>query len=288
MDTQAWLSATYNVVNLWGDTELERVSLYSNLDRLKNLLETLPEDELIHQVHKLGDKIIPDTESGIENIRMLINSTQHDWDEFVSTIKSTMNALETKLQQWDEFETAKERCLSWIRDTDIAIHAVDLKNTLPEKKEQLEKLRSLQGEIRAKELEIDAVTERAQQLYKSSSSRTSQISELGFKYQQITSKVKEMNNLWQRYVTSHQEFDNQMSECSRWLENVKNKLAYCSDLSTASQNQLEKKMEIIQDIILGKEDGFAKVRLFVTTFFSFILNPQTNCFLHLRFKISWK
>nr|XP_050869210.1 muscle-specific protein 300 kDa [Vespula vulgaris] len=262
LDTHEWLDATHNAVNLWGDTELERVSLHTNLDRLQNLLHTLPEEEpRVQQIRILGEKVIPGTlETGQVNIRSQIDSSQQEWEGLISAVKSTIEALENKLQQWNEFENLKERCLVWIKDTDTKLHAVDLKSTLAEKKDQLEKLRSLQGEVRAKELEIDAVTERAQQLHKNVSSRTSHISELSIKYQQISSKVKDLNNRWHQFVAVHQEFDNQLSECSRWLNDIKNKLAYCSDLSASSQKDLENKMETMQDILLYKEDGFAKVQ----------------------------
>ncbi|XP_012253400.2 muscle-specific protein 300 kDa isoform X14 [Athalia rosae] len=262
LDTHEWLDATHNAVNLWGDVELERVSLHTNLDRLRNLVQSLPEDEpRVEQIRSLGEKVIPGTlESGQVNIRSQIDSSQQEWEGLVSAVKSTIEALENKLQQWNEFESMKEECLAWIRETDTKLHAVDLKSTLIEKKEQSEKLRALQGEVRAKELEIDAVTERAQQLHKNITSRTSQISELGIKYQQISSKVKDLNNRWQQYLTSHQEFDNHLSECMQWLEDIRNKLAYCSDLSASSQKDLENKMEIIQDLLSYKEDGFSKVQ----------------------------
>jgi hypothetical protein len=35
MDTQEWLDATHNAVLLWGDMDLERISLHTNLERLK-------------------------------------------------------------------------------------------------------------------------------------------------------------------------------------------------------------------------------------------------------------
>ncbi|EZA53954.1 Nesprin-1 [Ooceraea biroi] len=265
LDTHEWLDATHNAVSLWGDVELERVSLHTNLDRLKNLLHSLPEDEpRVQQIRSLGEKVIPGTlESGQINIRSQIDSSQQEWEGLISAVKSTIEALENKLQQWSEFETSKERCLAWMRDTDTKLHAVDLKPTLAEKKNQLEKLRALQGEVRAKELEIDAVTERAQQLHKNVTSRTSYISELSIKYQQISSKVKDLNNRWHQYVGTHQDFDNQLAECTTWVEDIRNKLAYCSDLSASSQKDLEQKMDIVQDLLLYKEDGFAKVQSIV-------------------------
>lgn len=101
--------------------------------------------------------------------------------------RSTIEVLEGKLQQWSEYEQLKDHCLSWLRETDTKLHAVDLKATVTEKRDQLELLKKLQGEVRAKELEMDFVTERAHQLCKG---RSSLISELGVKYQQISHKVK--------------------------------------------------------------------------------------------------
>ncbi|KAF3420921.1 hypothetical protein E2986_09204 [Frieseomelitta varia] len=262
LDTHEWLDATHNAVILWGDTELERVSLHTNLDRLRNLLQSLPEDKpRVQQIRILGEKVIPGTlESGQVNIRSQIDSSQQEWEGLVAAVKSTIETLENKLQQWNEFETSKERCLAWMRETDTKLHAVDLKATLQEKKNQLELLRTLQGQVRAKELEIDAVTEKAQQLHKNITSRTTHISELSIKYQQISNKVKDLNGRWHQYVTTHQEFDNQVAECTRWLDDIRKKLAYCSDLGASSQKDLENKMEIVQDLLLYKEDGFAKVQ----------------------------
>lgn len=35
LDANEWMDATHNTVLLWGDTEVERISIYSNLERLK-------------------------------------------------------------------------------------------------------------------------------------------------------------------------------------------------------------------------------------------------------------
>lgn len=58
--------------------------------------------------------------------------------------------------------------LDWfrLRQTDSRFHAIDLKPTIEDKRQQLEEIKALQGELRGKELEIDEVTEKSQQLYK--------------------------------------------------------------------------------------------------------------------------
>ncbi|XP_059468655.1 muscle-specific protein 300 kDa isoform X2 [Neocloeon triangulifer] len=279
METQEWLEATNSTMMLWGDSDLERISLHSNIERLKNLLLSLPEEEYrIHAIRNLGEKVVPSTvESGQVNIRSQILASQQEWEGLISTAKSTIESLESKLGQWNEYEKMKDECLAWIRLTDSKLHSVDLKANLQEKIDQLEALKCLQAEVRAKELEMDAVTERAQQLYKGSlSARSSQISELGLKYQQVSHKAKDLTSRWHGYVTSHQNFDSNNSECLKWLEEVKRKLDYCSDSSTKSQKDLEQKLEIIQGLILCKEEGFAKVQCTVELAQNVLANTATS------------
>jgi len=55
--------------------------------------------------------------------------------------RTSIEALENKLNNWNEFDVLKESCLTWLRETDYKIHAIDLKNSLQEKKIQLEELK---------------------------------------------------------------------------------------------------------------------------------------------------
>ena len=113
----------------------------------------------------------------------------------MTSIRTTMENLETKIKQWMEYEGLKEACLNWLRDTDTKLHASDLNDSLEDKKKQLDSLKTLQGEIKSKELEIDNITERSQQLHKEHSMRSSHLTEISVKYQNICSKVKELTDM---------------------------------------------------------------------------------------------
>jgi nesprin-1 len=54
--------------------------------------------------------------------------------------------------------------------------------------------------------------------------------------------LQELTSKWQGYVNSHQDFDSHIDTCSQWLGEIKDKLAYCSDLSAYSQKDLETKL----------------------------------------------
>ncbi|XP_060527804.1 muscle-specific protein 300 kDa isoform X12 [Cylas formicarius] len=260
-----WMDATRNTVSLWSDINLERVSLISNLERLKKLAGTLQEERSrIDVIKDLGDLVIPGTiESGQGNIRSQIDASQQEWASLVSILEKAISQLEVKLQQWSEYERLKDQCFSWLRDTDTTLHSIDLKSTAEEKQTQLESLKKLQGEVKAKELEIDQVTEKLQQLDKGLSNRASQISELGIKYQQIYQKVKELTTRWQLYTSSHQDFNKEIARFEHWLNSLNEKLEYCADVLTASEKELELKLETVQGLILNKEDGFTTIQKLV-------------------------
>ena len=287
MDAQEWLDATHGAIEMWGDVRLERITLHANVERLKNLQLALPEEESrITQIRILGEKVIPGTsELGQSNIRSQIDCSQQEWESLNSTLQSAIDSLETKLKQWADYEALKERCQQWLRQTDGRFHAIDLKSDLESKRAQLEEIKALQSELRGKELEIDELTEKQQQLYNrygsgggssllspasaggsgsaspSSISRSnSQTLELAPKYQQIMSRIKELSTKWQDYVDAHQDFNGRLEDCFSWLTNVKDKLAYCSDLSASSQEDLDSKMTTIQDLLMYKEEGFVKVQ----------------------------
>jgi len=262
MDAQEWLDATHGAIEMWGDSRLERITLHANVERLKNLQVALPEEETrIKQIQILGEKVVPGTsELGQSNIRSQIDCSQQEWESLNSTLQSAIESLESKLKQWSDYETLKEQCQQWLRQIDGSFHAIDLKSTLEEKQNQLQEIKALQSELRGKELEIDEVTERAQQLYKNVQSRSSQTLELGPKYQQIVSRIKDLTTKWTEYCNTHQEFHTRLEDCFGWLANVKAKLAYCSDLSASSQEDLDMKMSTIQDLLMYKDEGFVKVQ----------------------------
>ena len=224
---------------------------------------TLPEEEpRIAAVQSFGEKVIPGTvQSGQVNVKAQIDSSQQEWQGLVSTIQLAINSLEQKIQQWAEFESKREQCLSWLKNIDTQLHTFNLKSTLQEKSGQLEELKNMQGVIRAKELEIDSVTEKAQQLHKGlQPMRSSQITELTVKHQQVSMKVKDLILRWQQYVSTHTEYNAVLKECREWLSAKGQELGKISSMGLGTQAKVDGKLKSMSELLLCKEDGFAKVQ----------------------------
>ena len=278
IETTEWLTATHNTVELWGDNTLERLSLHANLERVRSLQMSLPEEQ--HRVDSLraaGLKVIPGTlESGQINIRSQIDTTTQEWQALLSSVQVTIDSLEHKIKQWQEYENLKDSCLTWLRDTDTKLHAYDLNSNLAEKTLQLERLKTLQGEVKAKELEIDTVTERSQQLHKEHTMRTSHLTELSVKYQNIQVKVKDLFTKWQQYVGTHSEYEARLSECNAWVADINTRLARAQDMGMLTQTEIEAKIAALNDLILCKDEGFGKVQNIVELAQSVLANTATS------------
>lgn len=279
MDAQDFIQATQSTAELWGDVDLDRVSLGSNLERLNTLLATLPEEEpRISLVCELGEKVIPETiETGKVKIRQQIDASKQDWEHLTATVNSVIDSIQVKLNQWNDFENLRDENQEWVRVIENQLASIDLKPTLSEKKIQFDVLKDLQGEIRAKELEIDNVTEKAQILLRTlpNSNSKHHINELVQKYQQLSHKIKDLTTRWQQYYIVHQEFDRKVSNYSDWLSDLKSKLTYCADSNGNSQKDLEKKLTTIQELILVKEEGSSQLQNIVEGAQNLLANTST-------------
>lgn len=55
--------------------------------------------------------------------------------------RNSMANIETKVQQWKEYETLRDECVQWLHDTNAVVHSIDLKATCDEKKQQSDTLK---------------------------------------------------------------------------------------------------------------------------------------------------
>ena len=219
------------------------------------------EESKIEHLKECAEKVLPGTnEFGQSNVKSQVESSTQEWKSLHATVQLTIENLESKIKQWQEYENIRDNCLTWLRETDTKLHAFDLKSTLDEKVQILEEIKSLSGEIKAKGLEIDSVTERAQQLHKEHSMRNSQLTEISVKYQNVTTKIKDLNVKWQKYVTAHREYEEMLNSCNSWILDISNKLASALDMSMLTQEDIEKNIRIINELILLKDDGYQNIQ----------------------------
>jgi len=137
-ENQDFMTGVGSTVALWSEPNSDRLTLQSNLHKLQNLLETLPEEGYrIEEIRNLGKKVLPDTgDTGRGNIQKQIDTSQQEWEGIQATVKSAIGNLQRKVGQFEAFEDEKEKCLEFLKEAELKMHG-DLQPTLELKQTQL-------------------------------------------------------------------------------------------------------------------------------------------------------
>ena len=87
-----------------------------------------------------GEKLYPDTAAhGREAIRQNLRSAKEDWEKLFSSLNDTQRRVDSFLLQWSSYAEGQDQLVRWIGDTEATLRGdVDLKNTLQEKRMQLQ------------------------------------------------------------------------------------------------------------------------------------------------------
>ena len=128
------------------------------------------------------------------------------------------------MDQWKEFESWYERCNNWLKDVEVKVKDTELKATLKDKQNQLDKLKRLQDDLGARQGDIDALSDAAQDLVKISTDTrvVSQASQLGTKYQTLRVNIKvsqvsnsKLQNIPSQFFTSSRQTSRYIVKCFR-------------------------------------------------------------------------
>lgn len=74
-----------------------------------------------------------------ETMRKDVANLKFDQEKFTATLSDIKSTLENRLKQWNDYETILDRLLSWLAVAEMTLRNYELKSTLEEKQEQLEK-----------------------------------------------------------------------------------------------------------------------------------------------------
>jgi nesprin-1 len=90
-----------------------------------------------------GEKLYPDTAAGgREKVRQELRTSKDDWDRLFTGLSDTQRKVDSFLMQWSSYADGQDQLIKWMVDTEAALRAdVELKNTLQEKRLQLQNLR---------------------------------------------------------------------------------------------------------------------------------------------------
>lgn len=96
--------------------------------------------KMLNKTVESGEKLFPDTAvSGREKIRQELRNAKDDWDQLFSNLTHSEHKVETFLHQWSSYSDGQEQLMKWMTSVESGLETkVELKNTLQEKKAQLQ------------------------------------------------------------------------------------------------------------------------------------------------------
>jgi len=263
MEAAEWITASNNTVEMWSDPTLDRLALHANLERMKGLQMTLPDErKRIDDIAVLGRQVIPNTApAGQENVKNQIESSAQDWNALAAALQSSINSLNDKINQWKDFEARKDGFVSWLKGLDAKLHSLDLRSTLDEKSAQHESLKDDHGQLKGRELELDDITEKLQQISQATrTSRGAQLNELTILYQQVNQKIKDEVQKWQDMVKEHTIYQSAMSNCQRWFGDKQTEMLKVRETKLDTPADIDNKIKAVSSLHVGKEEGFRLVQ----------------------------
>lgn len=236
-----WLNAlTAEATLLSDDTSTEDAD--TKLAMVENLLQQKQE----------GDKIIQSCKSQMETVLEQTAITGHPallqgfqeqeqaWLAFLQMCTDTKTKLNQLHSQWAQFENTLDELETWIKQKESQIKDQSLRSTQEAKQAHLEKLKSLEEEILAKESNINNAIEQSKTL-EGESELFMRVSHLTTRYKSLKNNAKEAIARYEAFVKEHKAFNEDYAEFVKWLadreEDVQNLSHIVGDFSILLERQ---------------------------------------------------
>ncbi|KAL1429843.1 hypothetical protein MTO96_015704 [Rhipicephalus appendiculatus] len=250
-----WLSSTQEQAVALSNLGLDQLALYSNLERLKAIEASFStQDEEMKRAEKQLPVVLQSTLPAGHNVVVgELDALKQQWQVVSDMVTRARESLEQLLSRWEDHHVQVEKLQQWMSEKDAELQGLLLCDTLEAKRSRLEKLQETLRELRSKELEVDSLTERAQQLHGGHSTRrSSRLADLALRYQQLLVALTEAVTKWTQYVNNHQTLDKQVADAQQQIKQANEKLDQC-ELADGSLSQLESKLAIIQEVSHNKD-----------------------------------
>ncbi|XP_025103982.1 nesprin-1-like isoform X4 [Pomacea canaliculata] len=210
-----------------------------------------------------GEKLYPDTASaGREKVRQDLRRAKEDWENLFSGLNEAQRRVDAFLMQWTSYVDGQDSLTRWMSETEAALRAdTDLRNTLQEKRQQLQNYRTVLQDILSHQRLVDSVVEKAQGVLHSTSNSdvASFITVTSSRYEKLASDAKGLIARSEQHVAIHQQYQESLQAAVDWLSQMKDKLSICTDTS-GDRATLQNKLDRLHELAAVLPEGQAKVK----------------------------
>lgn len=110
---------------------------------MKECQEKIPDGEKkLKKTKELASKTASNSsQNGQEALKRECDHLESDWQDYLTRISQAEDDIKTALVTWGDFETKFTSCSAWLKQMEEQVKNYELKNTLQEKQNQIEKFK---------------------------------------------------------------------------------------------------------------------------------------------------
>ncbi|XP_028808913.1 nesprin-1 isoform X6 [Denticeps clupeoides] len=267
-DFHFWLSELTVSVRSCSDQSGDAAVMADQLQRLKRVLEHVTEGEQrLAQVVDKGERLVLHLPRiGAGQVKDQLASCQRAWEGFVEASRQNQHCLEESAALLNGFEDRVERLQNWMKQMEERLHTEpplwgDSQQGPPDRSAELDRMEELHREIIMRRNSLDHICHDSFILgegARGSGEECRVKDRVQSTYHTLLTGVRERLHCLQEI----QAFEETLCGLWVWIEEVRDRLTPL-DNTVGSKQELEERLECVQDVLLLKGEGEVKLNMAV-------------------------
>ncbi|CAI5683845.1 unnamed protein product [Oreochromis niloticus] len=265
-DFKSWLAILKLELKECSNQSGDAVLLGAKLQRLKVSLQRISEgEERLSQVCKEAGKLqlhLP--KAGAAQVQENLSACQREWRSFLDGCYQSKLDLEESVGLLKNFDDCVQGIRYWLKQMDLSLKAEpllggDSQQGAPDTTEELERMEQLHKELTERRESIERFCQEAQALSEAGRGSGGEVrvtGQLQMEHQALLKAARERL----RGCQESQAFGDTLQGVWAWLEEIQERLGTV-DSTMGTKEQLEQRLETVQDILLLKGEGEVKLNM---------------------------
>ncbi|CAB1447010.1 unnamed protein product, partial [Pleuronectes platessa] len=240
--------------------------LGSKLHRIKVSVEqTTEHEERLLQVCEEAERLqlhLP--KAGATQVQEHLSSCKREWRNYLSSCSQSRRDLEETIDLLKNFDNCVEGTRDWLKQMVLSlkrepVFGEESQHGAPDTTEELERMENLHKELLARRVSIERVCQEAQSLSEAGRGSGGEVRVTGQLQMELQALLKAAREKL-RGCQESQAFGETLQGVWAWLEEIQERLGTV-DSTMGTKEQLEQRLETVQDILLLKGEGEVKLNM---------------------------
>ncbi|XP_047184446.1 nesprin-1 isoform X2 [Scophthalmus maximus] len=240
--------------------------LGAKLQRMKVSVEQTSEhEERLSQVCEEAERLqlhLP--KAGAALVHEHLSSCKREWRDYLNSCSQSQRDLEESIGLLKNFDNCVEDIRDWLKQMELSLKSEPVlgeesQHGAPDTTEELERMENLHKELLARRDSIERVCQEAQSLSEAGRGSGGEVrvtGQLQMEHQALLKAARERL----RGCQESQAFGETLQGVWAWLEEIQERLGTV-DSTMGTKEQLEQRLETVQDILLLKGEGEVKLNM---------------------------